>query len=149
MDDQAQQNPSPPIVGDNQQTVSPQVPAQAGTTPVGTVQKEQAPPVGMQETPYIQPSEAEPVLSKEVSEAGVEPVSEMPKLTIEDKRAGLEPAKEAVPVQTEPTGVIQLPMTAQQARSILKVHKKVTDSFRWLALLILRQIKIARRGGNK
>lgn len=85
-------------------------------------------------------SEPEPKLHAEVIETGVEKVSEMP-LTYDHERIGIKLAKESVPVQTAPSGIVQLPLTNKSAKSILKAHKKVTDSILWLAILVLRQLK--------
>lgn len=116
-----------------------QVQSQPTVQPVSPPQKEQEGLV----SDYLKASEiAKPEISKEVSEAGVEAVSEVPQITIEHKKAGLEPAKESVPVQVGPQGLVNLPMGQTQAQSILKLHKKVTESVTWLAMLILRQFQI-------
>lgn len=100
-------------------------------SPAGSLQKEHE---------SIFASEQEPKLHAEVIEAGVEKVSKMP-MTSDHERVGIKLAKESVPVQTAPSGAVQLPLTKQQAKSILKAHKKVTDSILWLAILVLRQLK--------
>lgn len=85
-------------------------------------------------------SEPETKLHAEVIEAGVEKVSEMP-INSDHEKAGIKLAKESVPVKTSPSGIVRLPLTTKQAKSILKAHKKVTDSILWFAILVLRQIK--------
>ena len=122
-------------------SVNQQVPVQP--TPVGSVHKEQGPaaPV-VQTSEFIKPSDSEPQITKELSEIGVEAVSHTPALTKEHQDAGVYHAKESVPVATEPAGIVALPMTQTQAVSILKMHKKVSESILWLATLILKQFKL-------
>lgn len=120
------------------QTQSTVQPASPQGGPISPPQKEQEAPVG----DYLKASEVHPEISKEIQEAGVETVSEAPQITVEHKKAGLEPAKESVPVQPQPQGLVNLPMTQIQAQNVLKFHKKVTDSIAWLAMLILRQLKL-------
>lgn len=125
-DDQVKQNqPAQPF----QQPVQP-------AQPVGSVQKETG-----HVSDFVKPTEHAPKISPELRKAGVEesPNHEVPKLSLEDKKAGLGLAKEHTPVVTQPTGSVKLPMTGQQAK--LALHKKISDSMRWLALLVLRQLK--------
>lgn len=91
----------------------------------------------------IVPTETEPKLSPEVKEAGVEVVqSENPPLSQDIKQMGVEMAKDAVPVATQPIGLVQLPMTKQQALQALKQNKKDPKlSVDWLALFVLKLIK--------
>lgn len=119
------------IAGDNSGTV----------TPVSIPQKEYGAISSIDSSDFIKPSEVEPDIHNEAADAGVEKVTEMPKLTEEHVKAGIKLSKEAVSVQTSPTGTVQLPMTAKQAKNIIKSHKKITDSVLWLAVLVLRQIK--------
>ncbi len=116
---------------------------QPPTQPVGSVAKEQG-PLGVSE--FIKPSGAEstPVIPPEVAEHGVETVTdyEKPQLTQEHKEVGIHEAKESVPVSTQPTGSVQLPMTEEEARQTVKMHKKVSDSILWLAALILKHAKM-------
>ncbi len=131
MDDTAQ--------NDQNQPVSPSQGGPQISQPVSIPQKEQE---GLTND-YLKASEVHPKISKELEEAGVETVSEVPQITIEHVKAGLEPAKESVPVQTMPQGLVSLPITQTQAQNILNLHKKVTESVAWLAMLILRQFQIA------
>ena len=128
-DDQAQQSVSAPVV------------------PPGSVHKEQGPVATTAPTSeFVKPSETEPALSKELQEMGVESVPNTPDLDQDHADAGIVHAKESVPVKTEPSGTVQLPMTQTQAQSILKLHKKVSDSVVWLATLILKQFKLISSG---
>lgn len=142
MDNPAQktQNPSlvtPAPVSPQQQPVPP--------VPVSGIQKElQVGPISQPTTEtLIKPTETEPVLSPEVSEAGVEAHDyETIHLTEEQKKAGILPAKEATPMPTEPSGMVHLPMDPKKAHIVLKTHKKIADSIVWLALLVLKQVKM-------
>lgn len=111
-------------------------------TPSG--QKESA-PIVVQDVPHapspLEASQKEVQLAPEVAEIGVEAVSEMPTLVQEHAEAGIELAKGAVIPQTQPSGVVQLPMTEEEALKIVKLHKKVADSIFWLATLVLMHIK--------
>ena len=119
--------------------------AQQQPVPVGSsVVKEHEPETVTVEP--IQPSETEPSLDKEVSEAGVEKVSESPQLSEDQKQAGIAYAKEATPVSTTPSGNIVLPMTEEEAIKIIKTTD-ASDSKHWLAILIERifqQIRMLR-----
>ncbi|MFH1186599.1 MAG: hypothetical protein V1697_00305 [Candidatus Levyibacteriota bacterium] len=115
------------------------VPQQSQTS-ANVIHKETEPIAASE--PLVLSSEKEPELHPEVKTAGVEIVSEAPKLTKEDAEAGITYAKEATPVETEPSGKVQLPMTEQKAEETLKMHKKIAESIRWLALSVLRQIKM-------
>lgn len=147
MDDTAQniQSPSsgaPPAP--QPQTTPPVQPAQAPQTPVGSVAKEHELPIAPQPESYVQPTEVAPVLHEEVEKAGVEvtPLHEPPVISEEAKKAGLTHAKEATPVSTQPSGMVKLPMDPKQAHIILQTHKKISESVVWLAMLIIRQVKM-------
>lgn len=139
--------------GQVQTPVQPQVPQTQGqAAPVQTpppaqpvvpsvsIHKEQA-PVAVSPEQVMQPTEAPPQLHPEVLASGVEHVTPMPPLTSSQQQAGIELAKESVPHPVSPSGMVQLPLTAQQAQQVVKTHKKVTDSIFWLATLILMQFK--------
>src|SRR5581483_8296125 len=114
-------------------------------TPVGSVQKETGPVKAA--TEFVKPSESAPSVSPELAEMGVETKGEHPTLTPADLQAGITHAKEATPVLTQPTSSVQYPMNAQQAKRAL--HARVGDSIRWLALLILRQMKMEKAQKTK
>lgn len=124
---------------------TPQVQPQTGTVPLSPIsppQKEQQPVVSASpQEELIKPSETEPVVYPELSEIGVEKVSEAPKLSVEDQTAGLSLASESTPVVTKPTGAVQLPMTEREAKQVLKMHKKIADSIVWMATLIIKHFK--------
>ncbi|MFH1832893.1 MAG: hypothetical protein ABH816_01850 [Candidatus Levyibacteriota bacterium] len=115
-------------------------------SPVSVPQKEIVEPVLNQpiaseiQEEWVKPSQAEPEIQPEVEEAGVEKVSELPRITEEHKQVGIEHAKESTPVQTKPSGTIQLPMTEKEADSQIKSTKN-TDSPHWLAVLIKKIFK--------
>lgn len=130
------------IAGDNSDAANPvQNTVQSQVTHVGILQKEYGVVSSVDSSDFIKPSEIEPNIHHEAAEVGVETVSEMPKLTEEHAKVGIGLSKEATPVQTSPSGAVQLPMTAKQAKNIMKTHNKITDSVLWLAVLVLRQIK--------
>lgn len=68
----------------------------------------------------LQASDKEPVLHPEVTAAGVEPVSEKPKLTEEHEKIGVTASGESTPVATEPSGIVQLPMSDQEVSQAIK-----------------------------
>lgn len=162
MDDVTKQNalqqPQPrvqsiqqPVVQAQQPIVSnPQVTVQQTVSPsVSVSHKEQiVGGINVAEAPLITPSEKAPIIPQEVQQVGVEAVSEQVKLTQEHLKAGLTHAKESTPVSTEPTALIQFPMTAQQVQQTVQ-RSKVSDSVLWFALLILRQMKIAHQKMTK
>ncbi len=94
---------------------------------------------------YIKPSESAPEIPKEVAEAGVEVVSEMPQLMPVHKEIGIKLAKESVPVQTQPTGAVQLPQTQHEAELLLKKNNNVNNSFTWLIAWLIRQFKMSQQ----
>jgi hypothetical protein len=111
--------------------------------PVSIPQKEvEAAPVG----DYIVASETAPKIEKEVLEAGVKEVGQALKLTEEHFRTGLKHAAESTPVQTEPTGAVQLPMSQSQAQQQAKGSPD--DAATWLANFILRLFKKMRIAKN-
>jgi hypothetical protein len=95
---------------------------------------------------YILPSEAEPKIEKEVSDAGVKEVSQTPKLTEEHYNIGVKHAADSTPVQREPTGMVKLPMEQNQASVAAKGN--INDSKTWLANLVLRLIRKMRLSGQ-
>lgn len=110
-----------------------QVPS-AGS-PVGSVEKEQAPINPKVESQIIKASEEGPIIPKEVRDAGVEQVSDMPPLTDEDKIVGIGYSGESNPVHTQPLGMVKLPMSEEEALKTIKTTSN-TDSRHWLAVLI-------------
>ncbi|MBI2033166.1 MAG: hypothetical protein HYT10_01745 [Candidatus Levybacteria bacterium] len=138
------QQPSGPVEQQTSATVS----QPTSSSPVGGFNKEQAPIVYPFETgEVITASEKEPVLHPEIQEAGVE-VSrnpEIPDLTIHDKNAGIKHSGDILPVNTAPTGAVQLPMTEEEANSVLKKGKNPKKSLTWLAIAVIRQMKIMHR----
>src|SRR3989339_317525 len=108
-----------------------------GNQPVGSLQKEQGPsqtwqepvvsqepPVQVQNEEHLTASEADPEIHPEVAEAGVKAV-EKPQVGQDVIKVGLEPAKEEVLVATQPSGLVKLPMTKEEAEKIVKLHKRV------------------------
>lgn len=87
-------------------------------------------------------SEPEPYLSEEVAEAGVEvtPDTYRPDIPPDAAKLGVTPAKAATPVVTTTTTKIVLPLTEETAMQAKKTFT-IKDSMRWLAELVLEQLK--------
>lgn len=87
----------------------------------------------------VKPTETEPIIVSELKEAGVKvtPNLNQPVIPKEVKEI-VTPVKTAVPVSTEPTGLIQLPFDETKAKEIAK-KSNVTQSIKWLAMLIVEQ----------
>lgn len=120
--------------------------SQTQTPTVGAIHKEQGSTIPVVQTSeFVKPSEPEPQVPSELKEMGVKPVSHVPTLTDEHQQAGIYHAKESVPVSAEPSGMVKLPMTKMEAQSVLKMHKKVSDSIKWLASLILKYFKTSQK----
>lgn len=113
--------------------------------PIGTPHKEFAPIVGTV-AEYVTPTETEPVVSAELKEHGVEvsPGGKQPEIHPLAGEVGLVKAKESVSVPTDTTGMVQLPLAQADAFTIKKT-RPVADSVRWLAELVLEQIKKAHK----
>lgn len=99
---------------------------------------------------YVMPSEPEPTIHPELKEYGVEASSdaEVIKLSASQQRVGIEAAKESVPVKTSPTGAVQFPLQGEEIVRIKKT-RPVTESIRWLAELVLEELKKAYQQGAK
>lgn len=89
----------------------------------------------------VTPVETQPTLHEEVKEAGVEAIPEVPTLTLEDKKAGLQHAPAVMPVQTESTGLVQLPSSLLQAKAQVKESGTTQDGKHWLAVLMEKIVK--------
>ncbi len=132
---------------------APQITPPAQSTPVSVPGpgKEliHAPLAPVQE--YVMPSEPEPTIHPELKEYGVEASSDAEdiRLSVSQQSVGIEPAKESVPVQTSPTGAVQFPLKGEEIVQIKKT-RPVTESIRWLAELVLEELKKAyQQAGTK
>lgn len=128
-----------------QQVSDPNANQQIPQVPAATPHKE-AEPVAIStqaSAEFLKPSEVAPEISKEVAEAGVEAVSETPPVTPLHKQMGIEPAKESVPVQTQPSGAVQLPQSQEEAATLLKKNSDVRNSRTWWLTWFIRQFKIS------
>ena len=111
--------------------------------PISAPQKEaEALPVNS----YVTASEIAPVIEQEVAEAGVREVVQAPQLTEEHFKTGIKHAAETTPVQTQPTGTINLPISQFEAQGMVKGSTE--DGQTWLASFVLRFIKKMRLNGN-
>lgn len=107
--------------------------------------KEFGPTLAAPVAEVLTPSDAEPDIPQEVKEAGVEasPNTEQPNISPQVQQlTGIKPVSDAVPLPTAPSDTIQLPMPEPEAEQLIKT-KKVADSIRWLATLIVEQTKRA------
>lgn len=131
------------------QTVSavsqPLQPAQSSPQqmPISAPQKEQGPGIMPVESGSAQQSVEvqQPPSVESVPKPDAAPSVE---ITLTDKKAGVVPSIQSAP----PASVAKnftYPMTQQEAVQTVKIHKRVTDSIRWLAMLILRQMQ---KGGK-
>lgn len=102
---------------------------------VGSVHKEQGP---VRE--FVEKSDVELKIDKELESIGVETKSEDINLTIEHTQAGLQHSGASVPVSTIPSGKVALPQTTEKVKEDMK-KTKPTDSLRGLLLEILKNIQ--------
>lgn len=116
--------------------------------PISGASKETG-PVGHinNESIALQVTEQEPVLSPEVKEVGVVSVKNSEQINIKPdvSAAGVEVVKTAVPVQTMPSGNIQLPMTEEEAKKAIKTHR-AADAAYGLGTEVLKYLRRLHRG---
>lgn len=89
--------------------------------PVSNIRKEGQPTINHE--PFAMPSEQEPKLHPEVSSVGVEAVTQVPELPKDVEKLGLRPSSESVKPNTEPTGVVKLPLDEDQAEEVISKQK--------------------------
>lgn len=141
------------IPNSNPPTGAPIVPPDQGQTQPVVQSKPQvtaSAPVGKETVPMsiLQPqqewvAETAPIakIEEELQEAEVTaPKGEVLQVAPDVAQAGVVPVGTAAPIPTDPS--IQFPMTEEKAKGILKMHKKVKESITWLAMLIIRQMKM-------
>lgn len=107
--------------------------------PAGSVNKEVG-PVVVSDSEFVKPSEAEPQISQELKESGVEAKSDKPNLTVEH-RGLVDHAGSHTPVSTTPSKTIQYPMSEEEIEKQLKAGQD-DDSGTWLAGLIKKIMKV-------
>ncbi len=121
--------------------------------PVSSIRKEGQPVISHES--FVMPSEVEPKLHPEVSNAGVEVVSQNPELTKEQQDLGIKPSLESVKPNTQqPTGIVKItPLTEDQADEVINAQKHDsaiaehtegiyrTNSIYGLAVLVKKIIK--------
>jgi len=115
-----------------------------GTEPVSLPHKELGPSRPTHDFGSVSLSEPEPYLSEEVAEAGVEvtPNTHTPDIPPDAAKLGVSPANAAMPVVATSTTKITLPLTEEKAVMAKKTYS-IKDSMRWLAELIIEQLKRA------
>lgn len=90
--------------------------------PVSTVRKEGQPVISHE--PFVVASEEEPKLHPEVSDAGVEAVTQTPELPRDVQSLGLlTHSPESTKPITEPTGAVRLPLTQDQVEEVISSQK--------------------------
>lgn len=157
MDDNVQKQPSnnPVSNAGDQTSASIQSDTQVVPThpPVALPQKEQEPAGGMEAPavlevespqPEAKASEILPNIPPEVSEAGVEAVSEHPVLTQVHHNVGIQYSPESLPVAA--SIVPDTPYTQEDAGKVF-ASTKTGDSSHWLSALVLKVFRVL--GGKK
>lgn len=135
---QTNDNTQSPVPSQPQDQAQPSVTSVGVGAGAGSINKEaEMAPVG----DFVKPSETPLVKDREVAEAGVKEVLQSAELTKEHERIGVKPSAEATPVQIEPSGNVQLPMTQVQATQVLQKSKNIKDSLVWLAILMIKHFK--------
>ena len=102
---------------------------------VGSVHKEQGP---VRE--FVEKSDVELKIDKELESIGVETKSDDVNLTPEHIKFGLEHAGSSVPASTSPSGKVVLPQTPKQIKKNIE-KTKPTDSLRGFLLEIIKNIQ--------
>lgn len=130
-----------------------QQPIQAPVVPSGSLVKEAEPmPSVSKPIEMIKPAEVPVELPKEVEAVGVKEIKQTPTIPEEVKKLGVASVGAATPVSTQPTGFVKLPMTQQQAQAKIKgnfLFKNPSESFLWLAMLIVRQFQMKEKEKQK
>lgn len=136
-------------VNQNTNVQFPSQPVQAPTgsgvrSPVGSPNKELG-PISEDTTQLneLSPSGAEVnhKISQELKNIGVQETEDRPDLTEDHKQAGINHAGASIPPQTAPTGLIELPLTREEAFAEVK-GKKPNDSGWGLGKLVLKVLKV-------
>ncbi|HEX8965236.1 MAG TPA: hypothetical protein VF820_02285 [Patescibacteria group bacterium] len=126
---------------------------QQPVVPTGSMVKEAEPmPSVLKPVETVKPAEAPVELPKEVEAAGVKEIKSMPQIPQEVRQLGVQHAAAATPVSTQPSGFIKLPMTKEEAQAKVKgnfLFKNPSESFLWLAMLIVRQFQMKEKEKQK
>src|SRR3990167_667516 len=141
---QAMQQPAQQATDKQQVSQAPVVqPVISPFEPVSTPGKESGPVVSAPVGEYIKPTDSEPVLHPEVVKAGIEisPNHEQPSIPQDLQQAGVSHSGPTQQVNVSQQPSMQLPMQQAQATVVAK-KKKWHESITWLAIYILRQLKI-------
>lgn len=125
----------------------PQTPVQP--EPSGSLQKEQEPFPSKPLVPEVVASEPQVEIAPDLEAAGVTEVAQTPAISEELQKAGVVPAGATVPVSSQPQVTVKSPIDEQKAEVLTKgsfLFKNPSSSLLWLALLVLRQLKMKRKG---
>ena len=127
------QNTPPPVAQTDQ--TQPQIQPVA---PVGSVNKEVGPVVSSV-SESVKPTDAEPRISQELKDLGIEAKKDEPNIAGEH-RDFIDHAKQFTPVSSSLSGKVTMPMSEKEIESQLKTGQN-DDSGKWLAGLLQKIIK--------
>lgn len=119
------------------QPVAPQAPIQP-SSPIGIPNKEIGPILSVVPEIKHEGSETKHGIDQELAELGVKEVQDRPDLT---QVPDVQHAGPSVPPPTGPSGLVQVPLTREEALADLKI-KKPTDSGWGLAKLALKALDV-------
>lgn len=109
------------------------------SSPVGLANKEVGPASsGVSE--FAKPTDAEPRISQELKDLGIEAKKDEPNITPEHKELGVDHSGPHAPVPTSSSGNVILPMSEKEIESQLKTGQN-DDSGKWYAGLLQKIIK--------
>lgn len=106
---------------------------------VGSANKEAGPLVSPV-SEFVKPTDAEPQISQELKDIGIEAKKDEPNVTDEHKGI-IDHAKQFTPVSTGSSGKVSLPMSETEMLEKIKTGNS-DDSGKWLAKLIEKVIKV-------
>lgn len=108
-------------------------------TPTGSANKETG-PISAPDAEFMQPTDVEPQIDKDIAELGVEAKKDEPNITDEHKGI-IEHAKQYSPISSASAGKVTMPMSEEEIADKLKTGQD-DDSGKWLASLIQKIIKV-------
>jgi hypothetical protein len=126
-----------------------QTPVQPPEPTGSALQKEQEPFPSKPLVPEITASEPTVEIAPDLEAAGMKDVAQVPDITEELKKAGVQAVSDhmqAPPLQKEM--LLKSPIDEQKAETITKgsfLFKNPSSSLLWLALLVLRQLKMKKK----
>jgi hypothetical protein len=125
------------VTQDDQVQPQAQVQPVQPVVPAGSLNKETGPIVAPT-SEFVKPSEAEPQISEDLKELGIEAKKDEPDMGNEHEGL-VEHAKQFTPVSSPPQGKITMPMSEDEIEKQLRSGQD-DDSGKWLARLIKKII---------